>query len=62
MGTNLIPNILAISLFIVSFFVSLRSFYIYAQSHSPRLFILGLSMMIISLTWLPRAVPTVFYS
>ena len=50
MGPNLIPNIVAIFLFLVALFVSLRSFYVYAATRNPRLFILGLSMAIISLT------------
>ena len=50
MGTNLIPNILAVSLFIIGLYVALRAFYVYFLSRSPRLFILGLSMGIISLT------------
>ena len=50
MGTNLIPNILAGSLFIIGLYVALRAFYVYSLSRSPRLFILGLSMGIISLT------------
>lgn len=50
MNPNLIPNILAVSLFITAVFIALRAFYIYTRSRSPRLFILGLSMGIISLT------------
>lgn len=50
MNPNLIPNILAVSLFIAAMFIALRAFYIYTRSRSPRLFILGLSMGIISLT------------
>ncbi len=50
MATNLITNILAITLFLVTLFVSLRSFYMYAQTSNLRLFILGLAMAIISLT------------
>lgn len=50
MGPNLIANVLAIFLFLIALFVSLRSFYVYAASRNPRLFILGLSMAILSLT------------
>jgi len=50
MDSNLIANVLSLSLFIISLFISLRSFYLYAQSRSRRLFILALSMGIIALT------------
>lgn len=50
MNANLIPNVLALMLFLVSLFISLRAFYIYSQSRNARLFILGLSMGIIALT------------
>jgi apolipoprotein N-acyltransferase len=50
MDPNLIPNILAGSLFSVALFIAIRAFYIYYQSHSPRIFILALSMMLIALT------------
>src|SRR5712691_2080562 len=50
MGSNLIPNILAVLLFVIALFISLRAFYVYTRSLSPRLFILGLSMGVISLT------------
>lgn len=45
-----VPNILAISLFLSTVFISMRAFYIYAQTRSLRLFNLGLSMGIIALT------------
>ena len=45
-----VPNILAISLFLAAVFISLRASYIYSQTRSPRLFVLGLSMGVISLT------------
>lgn len=48
--TNLIPNVLALMLFLVALFIALRAFYVYSQSRNARLFILGLSMGIISLT------------
>ncbi len=50
MGTSIVPDILAIVLFLITLFVSLRSFYIYSQVQTARLFILGLSMGIIALT------------
>ena len=50
MDTNLVANIVAILLFLIGLFVSLRSFYIYVSTRNPRLFILGLSMAILSLT------------
>src|SRR5690348_14617868 len=50
MDPNLIPDILASALFLVSVFVSLQSFNLYTQVRNPRLFILGLSMGVISLT------------
>ena len=50
MDPNLIPDILAISLFLATVFTSVRAFYLYAQARNPRLFILGLSMAVISLT------------
>lgn len=48
--TLIVPNILSITLFAVAFFISARAFYLYVQSRSRRLFILGLSMGIVSLT------------
>lgn len=50
MGTNLIPNVISITIFFVSLFISLRAFYVYSATRNPRLFILGLSMSILSLT------------
>lgn len=50
MDTTLIPDLLAVVLFLVALIISVRAFYVYAQSQSPRLFILGLSMGIIALT------------
>ncbi|SRR6266700_2551553 len=50
MDSNLIANVLSLSLFIISLFIALRSFYLYARSRSRRLFILGLSMGVIALT------------
>ena len=47
---NLIPDVLAVLLFLVCVFISVRAFYTYSQSQSPRLFILGLSMVILALT------------
>ena len=50
MDQNLIANSLSLTLFVVSLFIALRAFYLYVQSHSRRLFILGLSMSVIALT------------
>lgn len=50
MDTTLIPDLLAVVLFLVALVISVRAFYVYAQSQSPRLFILGLSMGVIALT------------
>lgn len=47
---NLIPNLLAVLLFIIALFISIRAIYLYTQAHNPRLFILGVSMGMISLT------------
>lgn len=47
---NLVQNLLAVVLCLISLFVSIRALYIYAQTHSPRLFILGVSMGILALT------------
>src|SRR5215472_2587952 len=46
----LIPNTLAVILFLVCLFISVRAFYAYARSQSQRVFILGLSMAVIALT------------
>lgn len=50
MDPNFIANSLSLTLFVVSLFISLRAFYLYTQSRSRRLFILSLSMGMISLT------------
>src|SRR5712692_4966301 len=47
---NMIWNILSITLFLASLFVSLRAFSLYIRARSPRLFVLGLSMGMIALT------------
>jgi hypothetical protein len=47
---NLIPNLLAVLLFTVALFISIRAIYLYMQARNPRLFILGVSMGMISLT------------
>jgi hypothetical protein len=47
---NLIANILAITLFLASLFISLRAFSLYIRARTPRLFVLGLSMSMIALT------------
>ncbi len=50
MDPNFVANSLSLTLFVVSLFISLRAFYLYTQSRSRRLFILSLSMGMISLT------------
>ena len=50
MSTTFIPNLVAIALFLVALFVSIRAFYIYTKARSPRLFVLGMSMGVIALT------------
>jgi hypothetical protein len=50
MDPNTIANTLSLTLFAVSLFVSLRSLYLYIQSRTPRLLILGVSMFVIALT------------
>ncbi len=45
-----IANVLSLTLFVVALFISLRACYLYFQARSRRLFILGLSMGVISLT------------
>jgi len=47
---NLVANALSITLFLVSLFISIRAFLLYVQARNRRLFILGLSMGVISLT------------
>jgi len=49
-GANLIPNLLAILLFLASLVISSRAFYVYVQVRNARLFILGAAMGIIALT------------
>lgn len=50
MNQNLIANVLSLTLFTISLFIAFRAFYLYFLSRRQRLFILGLSMTIISLT------------
>lgn len=50
MDPNLIPDIMATALCVVPLFIALRAFRLYSQSRSPRLFILGLAMAMITLT------------
>ena len=47
---NLIGNILSLTLFVASLFISLRAFSLYIRARSPRLFVLGLSMGMLALT------------
>jgi hypothetical protein len=46
----LIPHLLDVSLCLVALFIAVRSFDIYARFHQYRLFILGLSMVLVSLS------------
>lgn len=50
MDANLTTNILNILLSVVFFIIALRAFYLYFRIRSARLFMLGLSMIIIALT------------
>jgi hypothetical protein len=49
-GANLIPNLIALLLTSIGLFVTIRAFYIFANVQNPRIFILGVSMGVISLT------------
>jgi hypothetical protein len=46
----LIPHLLDVSLCLVALFIAVRSFDIYARYHQYRLFILGLSMVLVSIS------------
>lgn len=46
----LIPHLLDVSLCLVALFIAVRSFDIYARYHQYRLFILGLSMVLVSMS------------
>lgn len=50
MDNRLIPNLLDVSLCLVALFIAVRSFDIYARFRQYRLFILGLSMVLLSLS------------
>lgn len=50
MDPNLIANTLSITLFLVALFIAIRAFFLYFQTRSRRVFILALSMGVISLT------------
>src|SRR5438128_1325665 len=50
MDARLIPNLLDVSLCLVALFISVRSFDIYSRFRQFRLFILGLSMALVSLS------------
>ncbi len=50
MDENFVPNLLSLTLFFVSLFIALRALYLYTRSRSRRIFILSLSMGVISLT------------
>ncbi len=47
---NQIANLLSLTLFFVSLFISVRAFYLYLQARGRRIFILALSMGMIALT------------
>lgn len=50
MNTMLLPNLLDVSFCLVALFIAVRSFDIYASLRQSRLFILGLSMLLVSLS------------
>jgi hypothetical protein len=50
MNTRLIPNLLDVSFCLVALFISVRSFDIYSRFRQFRLFILGLSMLLVCLS------------
>jgi hypothetical protein len=50
MNQNAVANTLALTQFVIALFIASRVFYLYSRSRQPRLFILGLSMGIFSLT------------
>jgi hypothetical protein len=49
MDARLIPNLIDVSLCLVALFISVRSFDVYSHFRQHRLFILGLSMVLVSL-------------
>jgi len=50
MDPNFVPNVLSLTLFFVSLFISLRALYLYTQGRNRRIFILSISMGVIALT------------
>ena len=50
MDPTFVPNVLSLTLFFVSLFISLRAFYLYTRTRSRRIGILSIAMGIISLT------------
>lgn len=50
MLASTIPDILDVVLFVITFCISVRAFYLYFRVRSPRLFILALAMLMIALT------------
>ena len=50
MDPTFVPNVLSLTLFFVSLFISIRAFYLYTRSRSRRIGILSIAMGIISLT------------
>ncbi len=61
-GANLIPDLLAILLFLAAMLISSRALYVYFQVRNPRLFILGVAMGIVALTALADLTSTVITS
>jgi len=61
-GDNLIPDLLALLLFLAALLIASRALYIYFQVRNPRLFILGVSMGIVAFTALADLVSTVVTS
>src|ERR1700692_4866154 len=50
MDPTFVPNLLSLTLFLVSLFISLRALYLYTRTRSRRIGILSIAMGIISLT------------
>jgi hypothetical protein len=58
-GADLIPDSLALLLFLAALLISSRALYIYFQVRNPRLFILGVAMGIVALTALADLISTI---
>jgi hypothetical protein len=50
MISSAIPDIIDVVLFVVTFIITARALYLYVRVRAPRIFILGLSMLLIALT------------